>query len=171
MNGANWRNSPHDQQLRAICRRGPRSMHAHFWARAFLFELRQAQIALRLFCRQFARAARASNRYSTDEVLGWRVFATVVFFLKKFFFYFLISPPGWKFFLKSLNRETTNGWTPGNAKMKRLFMLDDKYHGNGSVVFAWHPGGVLLATAGINGQLSFIISVDFVMFGCTELIS
>ena len=36
--------------------------------------------------------------------------------------------------------------------MKRLFVLDDKYHGNGRVVFAWHPGGLLLATAGANGE-------------------
>lgn len=35
--------------------------------------------------------------------------------------------------------------------MKKLFKLASKFHGVGSVVFAWHPNGTFLATAGTNG--------------------
>ncbi|GMF16755.1 unnamed protein product [Phytophthora lilii] len=35
--------------------------------------------------------------------------------------------------------------------MKKLFKLASKFHGVGPVVFAWHPNGTFLATAGKNG--------------------
>ncbi|KAL7680186.1 putative WD repeat-containing protein 19/dyf-2 [Plasmopara halstedii] len=35
--------------------------------------------------------------------------------------------------------------------MKKLFKIASKFHGAGSVVFAWHPNGTFLATAGTNG--------------------
>uniref|UniRef100_H3HC99 Anaphase-promoting complex subunit 4 WD40 domain-containing protein n=1 Tax=Phytophthora ramorum TaxID=164328 RepID=H3HC99_PHYRM len=38
-----------------------------------------------------------------------------------------------------------------SSKMKKLFKLASKFHGVGPVVFAWHPNGTFLATAGKNG--------------------
>jgi len=35
--------------------------------------------------------------------------------------------------------------------MKRLFSVDESFHGPGDVLFAWRPDGNLLATAGANG--------------------
>lgn len=35
--------------------------------------------------------------------------------------------------------------------MKKLFSVDDAFHGYGPVLTAWQPGGNYLATAGSNG--------------------
>ena len=45
MNGTNWRNSHHNQRIRATCRRDPRSMHAHFLARRFFLILMKKPIS------------------------------------------------------------------------------------------------------------------------------
>ncbi|RLN32585.1 hypothetical protein BBJ28_00018526 [Nothophytophthora sp. Chile5] len=55
--------------------------------------------------------------------------------------------------LASRGSSASLGFHPrfAGAKMKKLFKLPSKYHGVGPVVFAWHPGGTFLATAGKNG--------------------
>lgn len=35
--------------------------------------------------------------------------------------------------------------------MKRLFSVDESFHGPGEALYAWQPRGNLLATAGGNG--------------------
>jgi hypothetical protein len=41
--------------------------------------------------------------------------------------------------------------------MKKLFKIGSENHGRGAVLFAWHPEGNLLATAGTNGMLFLVV--------------
>jgi len=35
--------------------------------------------------------------------------------------------------------------------MRQLFVISDKFHGHGKVLFAWNPDGTFLCTSGSNG--------------------
>lgn len=57
----------------------------------------------------------------------------------------LLSP------LKSSFSEASTPTQDHKSKMKKLFKLSSKFHGQGPVVFGWQPNGGFLATAGKNG--------------------
>lgn len=52
------------------------------------------------------------------------------------------------------------GRTDTHATMKRLFKISAGEHGRGKVIVKWQPEGNLLATAGHNGELSFVVDVE-----------